>query len=446
MSTSGSTGSVKFVKLSGNNLHSNAASIVEYLELDERSRAITSLKPNYSYGLSIINSHLAAGGSLVLTEMSVTDSAFWPTFVARGADSLSGVPYTYELLDRQGIKLSEIEGLRYATQAGGKLAPHLVRKFAEDAIGSGRRFFVMYGQTEAAPRISYLPPDKAADWPDCIGVPIPGGSIEILDDEGRPVLEPEIPGQLAYRGPNVMMGYALGREDLARDETPAFLMTGDIALRNSDGLFKIVGRSARFVKPFGVRINLDEVEQWIGAHVAPNVCVGNDDRILVLFPAEDSSGVAAATAAKIATVFKLPPGVVQCRVVDAIPKLENGKTDYRKLRELYLSPAAEAPMPKRAGDLAQLVFSRAFLSRSYEEALNILGLKKKEWDGIEGIFKALLGVDVVHPEDCFSDLAGDSLTYVQVALAVEEYLGRLPDGWEYMSVIDLEAANATASL
>lgn len=445
LSTSGSTGSAKFVKLSGASLDANARAIAEYLELDGRSRAITALKPNYSYGLSVIHSHLAVGGSLVLTELSVTDPGFWPAFAATGADSLAGVPYTYEMLDRQGVKLSAIAGLRYATQAGGKLAPHLVRKFAQDALDAGRRFYVMYGQTEAAPRIAYLPPDKAVEFPDCIGVPVPGGSITIVDDDGAPIAGAEVPGQLIYTGPNVMMGYATTREDLCRDETLPHLATGDIAVRTAEGLFRIVGRSARFVKPFGIRVNLDEVEVWVAAEHGTNACVGDEETIVVLLPSESETPgqEGQALAAKIARAFQLPPGTVACRTVDAIPKLVNGKTDYQALHARHLAPL---PPPSAPDSLVGLLFSRAFLDRSLAEALNILGLRQKTWPSVAAIFRALLGAENVSPDDCFSDLAGDSLTYVQVALALEEYLGFLPDDWENMSASDLENADAIASL
>lgn len=445
LSTSGSTGSAKFVKLSGVNLDANARAIAQYLALDGQSRAITTLKPNYSYGLSIIHSHLAVGGSLALTELSVTDPGFWPAFAATGADSLAGVPYTYEMLDRQGIQLSAIAGLRYATQAGGKLAPHLVRKFAQDALAAGRRFYVMYGQTEAAPRIAYLPPEMAVEFPDCIGVPVPGGSIAIVDDDGTPIAQPEVAGQLVYSGPNVMMGYATGRDDLGRDDTPAHLATGDIAVRTAEGLFRIVGRSARFVKPFGIRVNLDEVEQWVAAEHGPDACVGDDETIVVLLPTEGQADEREerTLAARVARAFKLPPGTVACHSVDAIPKLANGKTDYRALRASHLPSQPEREVPDT---LLGLVFSRAFLDRSVAEALNILGLRQKAWTSVAAIFRSLLGAETVSPDDCFSDLAGDSLTYVQVALALEEYLGFLPEGWEHMSASDLENADAIASL
>lgn len=414
MSTSGSTGSAKLVKLSGRNLDENARSIAHYLQLDGSSRAITSLKPHYSYGLSVINSHLAVGGSLALTELSVVDAGFWDTFAAAGADSLAGVPYTYELLDRQGIRLSQVAGLRYATQAGGRLAASLVQKFARDARDSGRRFYVMYGQTEASPRMAYLPPEMAVEWPDCIGVPVPGGHIDLFDEANRVIEAIGQPGQLVYRGPNVMMGYAGQRAELATDDTPSFLLTGDIAVRNEAGLFRIVGRSARFVKPFGVRVNLDEVEQWVSATIGKAACVGTDDVIIAVFDQgggpEGPSLADPATAARIAAQFQLPQGAVQTRTAEQIPTLENGKTDYKALERVYL--AAPPPAATLPSSVWRLLLSRAFADRVWIEARRILGFNTHKWTSIEDIFKVCLGLSSVDPEASFAGLAGDSLTYV----------------------------------
>jgi acyl-CoA synthetase (AMP-forming)/AMP-acid ligase II len=206
--TSGSTGSPKLVKLSRANIESNARAIAAYLGLSASERAITSLRFNYSYGMSVINSHLASGAALVLTENSVTDASFWDTFRQAGATSFAGVPYTFESLHHGGFDFSTLPTLRYATQAGGRLDPVLVAQYAGLARSQGWRFFVMYGQTEASPRIAYLPPEQAHQFPHCIGQPIAGGRIDLIDDDGRPVEMADTPGQLVYAGPNVMMGYA----------------------------------------------------------------------------------------------------------------------------------------------------------------------------------------------------------------------------------------------
>ena len=187
LSTSGTTGSPKLVRLSRRNIESNAQAICEYLELGPDERAITALPFHYSFGMSIVNSHLAAGATLLLTAASVTRDAFWRFFETERATSLAGVPHTFELLDQIGFRARSFPHLRYLTQAGGRMPVDSVRVYADWARERGLRFYVMYGQTEASPRIAYVPPDRLREHPDCIGVPVPGGRIRLLDD-GRPTL------------------------------------------------------------------------------------------------------------------------------------------------------------------------------------------------------------------------------------------------------------------
>nr|WP_240508544.1 non-ribosomal peptide synthetase [Streptomyces ossamyceticus] len=184
LSTSGSTGSPKLVRLSHDNVQANAESIATYLGISDTDRAATTLPMHYCYGLSVIHSHLARGAGLLLTERSVTDDAFWAEFRAAGATSLAGVPYTFDLLDRIGFDRMELPRLRRITQAGGRLAPERVARYAELGRRRGWDLFVMYGQTEATARMAYLPPHLAATRPEAVGIPIPGGSFRLrpLDD------------------------------------------------------------------------------------------------------------------------------------------------------------------------------------------------------------------------------------------------------------------------
>ena len=153
LTTSGSTGSPKLVRLSAQNLEANAASICEYLELDETERPATVLPMSYSYGMSIVNSHVLAGAALLLTGRSLLEPEFWELVRTEGATSLAGVPYTYQMYRRLGLCEMQLPRLRYLTQAGGKLPEELHRQFARWAADTGRRFYVMYGQTEASPRM-----------------------------------------------------------------------------------------------------------------------------------------------------------------------------------------------------------------------------------------------------------------------------------------------------
>lgn len=440
LSTSGSTGSPKFVKLSGRNIQSNAESICAYLRLDATERAITTLKPSYSYGLSVLHAHLQCGGSLLLTDLSVSQPDFWTLFEQAGATSFAGVPYTFEVIEQTGFALSSLSRLRYATQAGGRLDPARVSRLARQSQAQGWRFYVMYGQTEAAPRIAYLDPQLAADHPQSIGTAIPGGRIALLDADGHDIDQAGVPGELAYAGPNVMMGYAESSQALASDETPAILRTGDLAVRDANGLFSIVGRLGRFVKPFGLRINLDDVERAAGALVPGAVATGNDDRIIVAIPA-GASAKATAMARTLAATFGLPAYVVHVIVRDPLPRLESGKVDYRRLLDENVTGDAPAAAAGSAGpkSFLRIVTSRAFYRTALDEALDILGLRQQSWGSVQQIYETFLGQAAADTARTFSQLTGDSLSYVQISLALEEYLGALPPGWEHLSQDDLEA-------
>ena len=409
LSTSGSTGSPKFVKLSKTNITANAQSIIEYLALDHTERAITTLKFNYSYGLSIIHSHLACGASLVLTDASVTTPGFWPLFEAQGATSFAGVPYTFEMLQRSQ-EWAKIPGLRYVTQAGGRLAPEIVRDMAELGQQNNWRFFVMYGQTEAAPRMAWLPPEQAIDHPDCIGRAVPGGRLSLVDDEGNPVTDLDRPGELIYSGPNIMMGYAENAAGLNTDETPPHLKTGDIAVQTAAGLFRIVGRSSRFIKPFGVRLNLDELQAQVHQRAPGAICTGSDAQLVVAIP-EAARPDNSALVSWLAESYGLPAFMVTLVSVVDIPQLANGKTDYQAILRLA-GPAAEASAPASSGNA--------------------------KWESIRAIFQALTGAKTVSDDSTFLTLAGDSLSYVVTSLAIEEYLGFLPADWEAMRTDALE--------
>jgi acyl-CoA synthetase (AMP-forming)/AMP-acid ligase II len=187
--------------LSHTNLITNAAAIGDYLDIRETDRAATTLPMSYCYGLSVIHSHLLRGAGLILTDHSVVDDQFWTLFRRHRGTTFAGVPYTFELLERIGFDTMDLPHLRYLTQAGGRLSPERVRRFAELGQRRGWQLFVMYGATEATARMAYLPPELAATRPTAIGRPIPGGSfsLEPVDDWDD---DPEV-GELVYRGPNV---------------------------------------------------------------------------------------------------------------------------------------------------------------------------------------------------------------------------------------------------
>ena len=268
LSTSGSTGSKKLVKLTYGNIDSNADAIVDYLGLKDSDVSVTTLKPFYSYGMSVINSHFSVGAKLVLSNHPVTDPMLWQVAAQHGVTNFAGVPFTFKMLEQAGLDPGVLlPSLRFITQAGGRLSPDRVRALAKRGSEQGWRFFVMYGQTEAAPRMSYLPPELAIEHADTIGRAIPGGRFWLEDENGQEIAQTDIIGELVYAGPNVMVGYAETPADLSVIETNDVLRTGDIAVKNAAGLFALVGRKARFVKPMGVRVSLDELERNWNAKV-----------------------------------------------------------------------------------------------------------------------------------------------------------------------------------
>jgi acyl-CoA synthetase (AMP-forming)/AMP-acid ligase II len=318
--TSGSTGSPKLVRLSYDNLQANAASIVEYLGIQSEERCITSLPMEYSYGLSVVNTHLFAGAQTTMTTASILQRDFWDLVRSHEVTSLAGVPYHYDVLI--GLKILEqpLPSMRTLTQAGGRLSPDRIRDVWTLSVKRGWQFFVMYGQTEATARMSYVPPHRLSDKLGSVGIPVPGGNLTV-----EPATQ-----QLIYRGPNVMLGYAESRDDLSKgDDLKGTLKTGDVGVRDDEGYFYIVGRIKRFLKIFGKRFNLDEVENLIRERVGQSVaCFGVDDRLSV---AVEPPTQVEAVADVLKNVLSLNAKAFRITTVEAIPHFPNGKIDYRAL-------------------------------------------------------------------------------------------------------------------
>ena len=336
LTTSGSTGSAKLVRISGKNLDANARSIADYLRLTEHERPITSLAMNYSYGMSILNSHLLVGAPVVLTSRSVLERPFWDLVVREGVTSLAGVPYTYQMLRRAGMVDMELPSLQTLTQAGGKLPEALHQLFAAWAAETGRRFYVMYGQTEASPRMGYLPPERAVDKCGSMGIPIPGGTFRLLMDDGSVIAEPDCVGELVYQGENVAMGYAQGPEELCLgDLWGGELHTGDLAKRDEEGFYYIVGRKSRFMKLYGSRVNLDEVERLLTAQFpeAAFACVGLDDSLSAFYEG-GSPSLAQEAAEFLQAQLRFPLRSFHLRPLEAIPRSSAGKPQYAVLQKM----------------------------------------------------------------------------------------------------------------
>ncbi len=395
-STSGSTGSPKLVRLSHVNLLSNARAIADYLHLGPSDRGITSLPLHYCYGLSVLHSHLLVGASVVLTEASVVEPCFRSILLDHGVTNVAGVPHTFELLERVGAEQLHVPTLRFMTQAGGKMPSEAVVRWLDRAEEWGCEFFVMYGQTEATARMAYLPPALARRHPSAIGKPIDGGQIRLERDyvaraDGVRSDGVHDEGEIIYRGPNVMMGYAINNDDLALGSTVEELRTGDLArFHPDDGVYEIVGRSSRFVKPFGLRIDLDGVERELRSvlDTAEVAVSGDDDGLVISAPGAHHDTI-------VSTVRKrtgLPIGHIAVDTTTPIPRTASGKTDYTAI-------------DRRAADPSSTTTS----------ATDIVG--------------HVLGRIDVSPHDTFVSLGGDSLSYIECSIRLEAALGHLPSDW-----------------
>ena len=334
LTTSGSTGSPKFVRQSYENIFDNANAIVKYLHLDETERPITTLPMNYTYGLSIINSHLLVGATILVTEKTLMQKEFWSFFKDEGATSFGGVPYTYEMLDKLRFYRMKLPSLRTMTQAGGKILPELHEKFAKYAEENGKEFVVMYGQCEATARMGYLPPEKAVEKKGSMGIAIPGGKFRLIDTEGKIINEAHTTGELVYEGKNVTLGYAEKGEDLILgDERHGRLETGDMAQFDEDGYYYIVGRKKRFLKIYGNRVNLDEVDRMIKGEFGIEAASAGVDDHMYIFLTDES--LAEQVREFVIKKTKLNPAAFQVKIIDEIPKNDSGKTLYKALTKYY---------------------------------------------------------------------------------------------------------------
>jgi acyl-coenzyme A synthetase/AMP-(fatty) acid ligase len=332
LTTSGSTGSPKFVRLSAKNVLANAESIAEYLEIDENERPVTTLPSYYSYGVSVINSHLIKGATILLTEGTVAQREFWNFMKEQKATSIAGVPYTYEMLKMLRFMRMDLPYLKTMTQAGGKLNKDIAKEYIEWAQSKGKRFFVMYGQTEATARMSYLPLEHALDKYSSIGIAIPRGKFSLIDVKGNSIEESDVDGELVYEGPNVSLGYAECRADLAKgDENHGVLHTGDVARRDAEGYYYITGRMKRFVKVWGNRCNLDATEQLVKAITTSCACVGVDDKITIFVT---EKGLDDQIIKHLSEKTGFNSKAFEVRVIDAIPVKSSGKLDYPAMQAM----------------------------------------------------------------------------------------------------------------
>ncbi|MDX8032249.1 AMP-binding protein [Lentzea sp. BCCO 10_0856] len=332
--TSGSTGNPKFVRLSRAAVLANADAIAEVLGIDSAEVAPTSLPLHYSYGMSVLNSHMVRGATVVVEPGGVMGRTFWQAVEEHKITSLAGVPYHYEMLKRLKFDPAKYPTLRTITQAGGKLREDLVTAFNDKMTAVGGRMFVMYGQTEAAPRMATVPAEKLAEKIGSAGPSLPGGTFSIRLEDGSETSEPEVVGEVLYRGPNVMMGYAETEAELAEgDVTGGVLATGDLGRLDADGYLHITGRLKRIGKIFGNRVNLDDLEQMLrgaGLDIGAAAAMPAGDKV-VIWLENCAADTRKAAAKALAEKLHLHVTGFDVRDIDALPLLPSGKIDYRSL-------------------------------------------------------------------------------------------------------------------
>lgn len=322
LTTSGSTGSPKFVKLSEKNLTENALSILDYLPIMPTDVTPLNLPLFYSYGLSVFTSNSIGGGKIVCTNSDIMQKEFWEEWQRFNYTNLAGVPYVYKVLTRLGFLKKEYPRLRYLTQAGGSLNKEITAQYAQYALDKKIELYLMYGQTEATARMSFLSPDRLIDKLGSIGKPIKNGAFYI---------DPETT-ELKYSGPNVFGGYADALEGLQHFDPPAQLSTGDLAKQDSDGFYYITGRLKRIVKLFGLRINLDEIEQLLASQFPGNelVCIGIADKFLTICHV-DKAVQQDHIKKFLFSRIHLVPQAIRFQHIESIVRTSNGKIDYHAI-------------------------------------------------------------------------------------------------------------------
>jgi acyl-CoA synthetase (AMP-forming)/AMP-acid ligase II len=407
LSTSGSTGSPKLVRLSHTNLISNADAIVAALSITAADRAVTSLPLHYCFGLSVLHAQLRAGATAVLWRGSVMEPAFGAELRKNRVSLLPATPHLVDLLDIQGV-LDDLPSLRLLAQAGGALPAARVRELATRGRADGWGLAVMYGQTEATARMAVLPPELAGRYPDAVGWPIAGSAFR-LDPAGidQPA-DADPVGELVFTGPGVMLGYAGHPDDLALGRMHSELRTGDLARIDPDGLVRIVGRRSDHVKIMGIRIDLGQVERALRSNGVPCCVTGTDEQLQITYTS--CGRQAGAVRDQAASAAGLGVSVVSVREVAEFLVLPNGKTDRRACTALHTTDTID----------------------DADDATDSLA-------AVTSVLAPLVGRGTIDPNRSFAELGGDSFNHVAASLRLTRLLGPLPPDWHHRPVRDLAA-------
>lgn len=330
MTTSGSTGSPKLVRYKKGNLEANAENVAKAFGFDSSERPLCDLAINYTMGLNVVNTHLYAGAVVYLTNENIMSAEYWDFIKKYKLTNITNVPFGYELMLRLRFTRMELPYLKTLAQGGGRLSDKTFKALAEYAQQSGRRFIATFGTTETAARMMLLPPEYASRKTGSIGKPIPNGEAELIDENGEVITTPDTEGELVYRGPNVTMGYAVSREDLLKgDEFNGEYHTGDMAVRDSDGFYYIVGRRSRFLKMLGYRVSLDQMEKMIKERFScETACTGSDDKMKVYVT---DPGIKDDVLTYLCDKTGFYKALFDVKYISSLPKNETGKIMYKEL-------------------------------------------------------------------------------------------------------------------
>lgn len=325
LSTSGTTGIPKLVKLSDENLYQNAISILRYMPILESDVVPLNVPINFVYGFSIFTTNCMRAGRIVCSDKDIMQKAFWEEMEEYGYSTLGGVPFLYENLNRIGFFRKDSPSLRYFTHTGGVINEALRKTIFSYCHEFEKDFFAQYGQTEAGGRMAYLTTDGLLEEETSIGTPVHGGDFSIDSDTD----------ELLFSHSSIFGGYANTLEDLATYEQPAVLHTGDTARKGQNGIYYITGRIKRIMKLFGIRLNLDEVESILKNELKGNtfVCLNsNDKKIIVLYDNQDIDPQVITEIIK--NKLRINPLYVRTEPIESFPLSQNGKINYPLLQNL----------------------------------------------------------------------------------------------------------------
>ena len=329
MTTSGSTGSPKLVRYKKGNLESNARNVAKAFGWTADERPVCDLGMQYTMGLNVINTHLYVGATVLLTTHNLMSADFWDYIRKESATNFTGVPFSYDILNRLHFERMNLPCMTTLSEGGGKLTDTRFMQLAQYAQKNGKRFIASFGTTETSARMACLPPELALAKTGSIGRAIPEGELFLIDENGVELKDVEIEGELCYRGPNVTMGYAVEKEDLLNgDDFDGEYHTGDLARRDADGCYYITGRMSRFLKLLSYRVSLDQCEQLIKEEFCIDcACSGTDQRMDIFITNGSKKKEIIDFISDKTHLFKTLFKVI---VVDIIPRNEYGKVKYRK--------------------------------------------------------------------------------------------------------------------